>query len=551
MSIDQLKFIELGLNENLLNAIKKMGYKEPTLIQAKTIPQVLTGKDLLGQAQTGTGKTAAFALPLIQRIINNNDKNKEKSPQVLVLTPTRELAMQVADNFKQFSVNTKYIDTIAIYGGQEYYAQIKALKNGIKIVVGTIGRIIDHINKGNLKLTNLKALVLDEADEMLCMGFLEDVKFILNKITDNCQRLLFSSTIPNEVMKLVNKYLREPHKIQIQKTNLTAKTIYQRFLVVKGLSKLDALDRILETENTKGVIVFVKTKIMTIKISDQLKSRGYLVMAINGNMQQNQREEIIDKIKSLKINILVATDIVARGLDIDHITHVINYDLPQNNEAYIHRIGRTGRAGRKGNAISLIYLKEMRQLKFLEKMINNHLDEMKLPSALEITEKRVQDFKNTILEIINMNNKKLDPFKTVIQEIKDKNDINTEELLAALTLLAQKHKPIFIKDVKKTYNHDYDKNHKQKYVLLKRNKEYKNLLMQNYRVEVGKQDNIKISNIFGAISNETDINSKHIGYIKIFDTFSTVNLPKNLPDNTIEHLKKVWVGGKQLKIKEN
>ncbi|MDA0910208.1 MAG: DEAD/DEAH box helicase [Proteobacteria bacterium] len=579
----ELSFHNLGLNEQLLSAIEAMGYQTPTPIQANTIPFVLQGRDVLGQAQTGTGKTAAFALPLL----NNMDlSGKERMPQVLVLTPTRELAIQVAEAFETFSKNIAKLEVASIYGGQEYGRQIQALRRGVQVVVGTAGRVMDHMRKGTLKLDTLKALVLDEADEMLRMGFIDDVKWVLSHTPEACQRLLFSATMPRDVLDIVNEYLREPCKVQIKTKAATAKTIHQRFLVVKGLSKLDALDRVLELEDTDGVMVFVKTKTSTIEVADGLKARGHLAAAINGDMQQNQREYIIDQLKASKINILVATDVVARGLDVERISHVINYDLPQDNEAYVHRIGRTGRAGREGDAISLIYTRDLRQVRMLERVIRHTLEEMQLPSAKEITEKRVARFKHETAEIIR--HKDLSKFKELMEGFATEYGAEVEDIVAALAFLAQGDKKLFVKEIQVQESRrsersdrfdrserggrgdrDGRRNDRDSRFSQRRDergghadrdergsrdrgsRRSPDMDMTTYRIEVGRSDGVEPRNIVGAIANEAGINSRNIGHIKLFDQFSTVDLPSDTPKNVIEHLKKVWVAGKKLEIKED
>ncbi len=564
----ELSFHNLGLNEKIMSAIEAMGYQTPTPIQANTIPFVLQGRDVLGQAQTGTGKTAAFALPLL----NNMDlSGKERMPQVLVLTPTRELAIQVAEAFESFSKNIAKLEVASIYGGQEYGRQIQALRRGVQVVVGTAGRVMDHMRKGTLKLDALKALVLDEADEMLRMGFIDDVKWVLSHTPEACQRLLFSATMPRDVLNIVNEYLREPCKVQIKTKAATAKTIKQRFLVVKGLSKLDALDRVLEVEDTDGVMVFVKTKTSTIEVADGLKARGHLAAAINGDMQQNQREYIIDQLKASKINILVATDVVARGLDVERISHVINYDLPQDNEAYVHRIGRTGRAGREGDAVSLIYTRDLRQLRMLERVIRHTMEEMQLPSAKEITEKRVARFKHETAEIIR--HKDLSKFKELMQEFATEYGAEADDMVAALAFLAQGDKKLFVKEIqvqesRRSDRFDRSERGGRDGRRSDRNDRFSNrrddrggrdrgarrspdMNMTTYRIEVGRSDGVEPRNIVGAIANEAGINSRNIGHIKLFDQFSTVDLPSDTPKNVIEHLKKVWVAGKKLEIKED
>ncbi|WP_119343725.1 DEAD/DEAH box helicase [Facilibium subflavum] len=550
---DQLSFSDLGLNDHILAAVNALGYQTPTPIQANTIPYVLQGRDVLGQAQTGTGKTAAFALPLL----NNMDlDSKEKLPQVLVLTPTRELAIQVSESFEGFAKNIAKINVVSIYGGQEYGRQIQALRRGVQVVVGTAGRIMDHMRKGTLKLDALKAIVLDEADEMLRMGFIDDVKWVLSHTSESCQRLLFSATMPRDVVNIVNDYLREPCKVQIKTKTATAATIHQRYLVVKGLSKTEALDRILEVEDSDGVMVFVKTKAATIEVADGLKAKGHKAAAINGDMQQNQREYIIEQLKSGKIDILVATDVVARGLDVERISHVVNYDLPQDNEAYVHRIGRTGRAGRSGDAISLIYTRDLRQIRILERVIRHTMEEMQLPSAAEITQKRVQRFKHEVAERIR--HQDLTKFKALMQDFQTEYGDEVEDILGALAMMAQGEKSLFVKEIKITEPRAQRRartsgkeSGRQGQSPRRRGHSGAQMPMTTYRVEVGKSDGIETRNLVGAIANEINLDSRQIGQIKLFDKFSTVDLPQDISKEAIAHLKKVWVGGKKLMIKED
>ena len=401
MRKQELTFDQLGLKKEVLEQIKELGYENPTQIQEDSIPHVLERRDFLGQAQTGTGKTAAFALPILSNL--KDAKCKKYSPDVLVLAPTRELAIQVAESFKGFAKKLSNIKVTAIYGGQDYKGQIRDLQLGVNIVVGTTGRVMDHMKNGKLFLENLKCLVLDEADEMLRMGFIDDVKTILSETPDSCQRLLFSATMPRDIQHIVNSYLRDPVKVQIKSTTNTAATIRQRYILVRGLKKMDVLDRILSVEKTDGVIIFVKTKADTVTVASSLKELGYNSASMSGDMSQQQRELILNYLKSGKVKILIATDVVARGLDVDCISHVINYELPTDHEAYVHRIGRTGRAGREGDAISLVLSRELRQLNSIERTIKVNIEEMEIPTGDAITTKRVNDFKRKILEVIGRN----------------------------------------------------------------------------------------------------------------------------------------------------
>ena len=561
-------FKSLGLNDSIVNAITSLGYENPTPIQQHSIPFVLSGRDVLGQAQTGTGKTAAFALPLI----NNMDLEDRSSAQVLVLTPTRELAIQVAKSFEEFSKNIAKLDVISIYGGQEYGSQIRALKSGVQIVVGTAGRVMDHIRKGTLILDNLKTLVLDEADEMLRMGFIDDVKWILSHTPDTCQRLLFSATIPNDIKEIIQEYLRNPCKVKIEAKTRTASTIAQKFMVIKGFKKLEALDRILETEETDGVMVFVKTKTSTIETADALKALGYKVVAINGDMQQSQREYIIDQFKTGRSNILVATDVVARGIDLDRISHVINYDLPNDTDSYVHRIGRTGRAGRDGTSISLVTLREMRFLRVLERVTRSVLEEIFLPSAKDLAQKRIENFKTRILNA-SEKNKSLDKYKEIILQIKEETELESDNLLAILTLLSQSGKTLFPREIqvkqekrdsrKRNSDRRFDRNDRNGDRRNNRRDDRRNdnkdrsfkrisrdIELSTYRIEVGKKNDVAPRNIVGAIANEGGINSKYICNISIQNEHTFLDLPANLQPKVLNHLKKVWVAGKKIDIKK-
>lgn len=549
-------FQSLGLNENIVSTVEALGYKTPTPIQQYAIPYVLSGRDVLGQAQTGTGKTAAFALPLI----NNMDLNSNnRLPQVLVLAPTRELAIQVAEQFEAFSKTIPNFAVASIYGGQEYGSQIRALKSGVQVVVGTAGRVMDHIKKGTLKLDGLKALVLDEADEMLRMGFIDDVRWVLGHTPEDCQRLLFSATIPTDIADIIKEYLRNPCKIQVKAKTETANTITQKFIVIKGFKKIDALDRLLETEETDGVIIFVKTKTSTIEVADNLKALGYRVVAINGDMQQNQREYIIDQFKNGTSNILVATDVVARGIDLERISHVINYDMPNDTDSYVHRIGRTGRAGREGVSISLVTLKEMGFLRVLERVTRSKLEEIFMPTAKDLSAGRIAKFKDRILGAIEKNSS-LDKYKDVISEIKEETGIETEVLLAALTLIAQGNKTFFPREIQAKQerstrerkprdrgenNSRFESRQERK---PRRSRTPSDMDLTTYRIDVGRDNDVAPRNIVGAIANEGGIDSKYICNISIQKDHTLVDLPANLPPKVINHLKKIWVAGKKLNI---
>ncbi|WP_150468327.1 DEAD/DEAH box helicase [Francisella sp. SYW-9] len=561
-------FSQLGLSQDIVDTVIKLGYENPTPIQQYAIPYILSGRDVLGQAQTGTGKTAAFALPLI----NNMDfDSSDRAPQVLVLAPTRELAIQVAEQFEAFAKNIPNLDVTCIYGGQEYGSQIRALKRGVKVVVGTTGRVMDHIEKGTLQLDNLRALVLDEADEMLRMGFIDDVKFVLSHVSDECQRLLFSATIPTDIADIIQEYLRNPCKIQVKAKTKTANTVTQKFIVIKGFRKIDALDRLLEVEETDGVIIFVKTKTSTIEVADNLKTLGYKVAAINGDMQQSQREYIVDQFRSSKSDILVATDVVARGIDLERISHVINYDMPGDTDTYVHRIGRTGRAGREGISISLVPLKEMRFLRILERFTGSPMQEVFMPSAKDLADSRIENFKARITSAIDKN-KSLDKYKDIITGIRDELEIDSDELLAVLTLLAQGKKSFFPREIQARddkprrdrnprdgrkndrferrgdRNDRNDRGDRRFDRSERKPRRAPNIDLTTYKLEVGRDNDVQPRNIVGAIANEGNIDSKHICNISIQKDHTLVDLPSNLPPKVVNHLKRVWVAGKKLNI---
>lgn len=437
-------FEAMNLSKSVLKALDDVGYETPTSIQSLIIPHVLAGKDVVGQAQTGTGKTAAFALPLLSRI-----DLKKKNPQVLVITPTRELAIQVAESFKGYSVRMKDFHVLPIYGGQSYEIQLRQLKRGLHVVVGTPGRLMDHMKRGTLDLSELTCLVLDEADEMLRMGFIDDVKWILEQTPPNRQMALFSATMPPAIRAIARQYLRSPEEITIQVKTMTADTIRQRFWTVKGTDKLDALTRILEAEDFDAILVFVRTKIATVELAEKLEARGYATDALNGDIAQKSRERTIERLKNGKIDIVVATDVAARGLDVDRISHVINYDIPTEAEAYIHRIGRTGRAGRSGDAILFVSPREMWMLKVIEKTTRKKIEMMLLPTTRAITNKRIADFKQRITGALVSND--LSQFRELIDEYRQEHDIEILDIAAALAILVNGEKPLFLPESEKEF----------------------------------------------------------------------------------------------------
>ena len=433
-------FKQLALKDTLLKSLDEIGYENPSPIQSQTIPLLLEGKDLVGQAQTGTGKTAAFALPIL-----SNLDIKQKDPQVLVLAPTRELAIQVAEAFKKYAAHLKNFHVLPIYGGQDYRGQLRSLQRGVHVAVGTPGRVMDHMRRGTLKLNNLKTLVLDEADEMLRMGFIDDVEWILEQIPEERQIALFSATMPQQIRRIANNYLNDPIEITIKVKTTTAETIRQRFWPVNGMhNKLDALTRILEAESFDAMLIFVRTKTATTELADKLAARGYSTAALNGDIAQNTRERTIHQLKNGKIDLLVATDVAARGLDVERISHVINFDIPYDTEAYVHRIGRTGRAGREGDAILFVAPREKRLLHAIEKATKKKIDMMELPSTELINDKRIANFKQKISDTLA--NEDLGLFTQLIEQYQTEHNVPANDVAAALAVLLQGDNSITFKE---------------------------------------------------------------------------------------------------------
>ncbi len=543
----EIKFADLGLSAPILKTLTEIGYETPSPIQAQAIPVLLKGGDILGMAQTGTGKTAAFALPILSNI-----DLKQKSPQVLVLAPTRELAIQVAEAFQTFSRGIKGLHVLPIYGGSEYGTQIRALKRGVHVVVGTPGRVMDHIKKGTLKLDELSAMVLDEADEMLRMGFIDDVEWILKHTPDSRQIALFSATMPKEVHRIANTYLKDPTEVIIKQKSSTASTIDQKYWLVSGLHKLDALTRILEAEEFDGIIIFVRTKTATVELAEKLEARGYAAAALNGDIAQNQRERIVDQLKSGKLDILIATDVVARGLDVERISHVINYDIPYDNESYVHRIGRTGRAGRSGTAILFVAPRERRLLRSIEASTKKKIPQMELPTAQEINDSRIVRFKDKIVDAAQSND--LDFYQKMVESIESEQNIPAIEIAAGLAKLLQGDVPFFLdeKPIKKAEFSDRggDRNRREKSDRSPRGRRQTppNEGMERFRIEVGRQHGVKPGNIIGCIANEAGLDGEFIQKLNIEDDYSLVDLPSQMPKDIFNELKKAWVCGQQLKI---
>ncbi|MGK5054751.1 DEAD/DEAH box helicase [Janthinobacterium sp. RB2P8] len=563
-------FSDLNLSEPLIRALKDVGYETPSPIQAATIPLLLANRDVLGQAQTGTGKTAAFALPILSRI-----DLKQSSPQALVLAPTRELAIQVAEAFQVYAAHIPGFHVLPIYGGQSYGPQLSALRRGVHVIVGTPGRVIDHLDKGSLDLSKLKTLVLDEADEMLRMGFIDDVERILKETPDGHQTALFSATMPSVIKRIATTYLVNPAEVTVAAKTGTADNIRQRYWLVSGMHKLDALTRILEAEVFDGMIIFARTKLGTEELAGKLQARGFSAAAINGDIQQAQRERTIQQLKDGKIDILVATDVAARGLDVERISHVVNYDVPHDPESYTHRIGRTGRAGRSGEAILFITPREKNLLKAIERSTRQPIGMLELPTIQAVNDVRIAKFKEQISETLALG--ELEQFQSLIEDFEREQNIPAIEIAAALAKMARGNVPLLLDKNKAreqaTWQDDrpvrqdrFERNDRpERGERFERNERSErgerpafpkkerisrpaDAGMQTFRIEVGHQHGVKPGNIVGAIANEAGIDSKNIGRIEIYDDYSVLDLPDSMPKELLDQLKSVWVAGQQLRI---
>ena len=595
-------FAELDLPATLQKSLADVGYETPSPIQARIIPVMLEGVDVVGQAQTGTGKTAAFALPILARL-----DLTQKLPQVLVLAPTRELAIQVAEAFQKYARHLPGFHVLPVYGGTDYSGQFRQLQRGVHVVVGTPGRVMDHMRRKSLDLSKLQTLVLDEADEMLRMGFIDDVQWILDQTPKDRQIALFSATMPDAIRRIAKQHLTDPREISIKVKTTSNQLIRQRVWMMVGAKKLDALTRILEVEDFDGMIIFVRTRILTTELADKLAARGYSVAALNGDIPQNQREKTVENLKNGQLDIVVATDVAARGLDVTRISHVINYDIPSDVEAYVHRIGRTGRAGRKGDAILFAANRERRLLGAIEKATGSAIEKMELPTAAEVTNKRVGKFKQRITETLASAD--LDIFRKLVDEYQHEYAVPVIEIAAALGVLAQGKKPLQAKSApaRQKSSRDGATEHQKperksvrkpereaarkperkpdrkleregapqpgrkperetardsapKREQPERTSERKperkpsrdtatsEVGMESFRIEVGSEHGVKPGNIVGAIANEAEIESEYIGRVEIFDKHSTVDLPEGMPKEIFKHLKAVWVCGQRLQI---
>jgi ATP-dependent RNA helicase DeaD len=583
--ISPLEFNSLGLSTSILQALNAVGYETPSPIQAQTIPLLLEGRDVIGQAQTGTGKTAAFALPILSRL-----EKGDTGVRALVLTPTRELAIQVSEAFQRYASLLKGFHVVPLYGGGDYRTQLQGLRRGAQVVVGTPGRVMDHLRRKSLSLEGLTTLVLDEADEMLRMGFIDDVEWILEQTPAEKQVALFSATMPAPIRKIAQQHLQNPAEVSIANKTVSAETIRQRYWAVRGINKLDALTRILEAEPFNAMIIFVRTKTATQELADKLSARGFAAAALNGDMSQQLREKTVEKLKQSRLDILVATDVAARGLDVERITHVINYDIPYDVETYIHRIGRTGRAGKNGDAILFIAPREQRLLHAIEKATRKKIDVLELPTTEYINDQRVARFMQKISDTLAAG--ELQEFQTLVDRFEVEHNVPSREIAAALAAMLQGDQSLFLTSPKnlapsrrKENKPRGDRGEKSER-FERGDKREKNWSKERqagsdkcdksvstekgprarpldrptspegevpsgqdrYRIEVGYVHGAKPNNIVGAIANEAGLDSKFIGRIQIFDDYSVVDLPQGMPSDIYHHLKSVWCGDRQLKL---
>jgi ATP-dependent RNA helicase DeaD len=551
-------FSALGISEATLKAVKDLGFESPTPIQEQAIPVMLKGKDMFGKAQTGTGKTAAFALPILS-LLNEG----ESGVRCLVLEPTRELALQVAEAFQSFA---KYIDgfhVAPVYGGASYEPQIRALRRGAQVVVGTPGRLMDLIERDKLDLSGVRFIVIDEADEMLRMGFIDDVDWILSNAPKERQTALFSATMPPAIARIAREHLKDPEDIEIRSKTATAVTVHQRYWVASGAHKIDAITRILEVEPYDAVLVFVRTKTDAEDVANRLMARGFSCAALHGDIPQRQREKIIERLKNGSLDIITATDVAARGLDVDRITHVFNYDIPYDAESYIHRIGRTGRAGRQGEAILFVSPRERRALRMIEKITNQKIEPMAMPTAADVNKARLENFRNQVLETIA--NGGLEKYEEVVSDLLSDDSLEPETLAAALAKMCQRDGDLFLDesqpepemrtlDDRPSRESRGDRGGRRfrsgPSAEPQPLRDFPDMKMQRFRVAVGRRDGAKPGQIVGAIANEGNIESRYIGEISIFDTFSTVDLPEGMPEETRKILADARVCGRPMDLRE-
>ncbi|MFC7358684.1 DEAD/DEAH box helicase [Nocardioides astragali] len=537
-------FADLGLSPEVLKALADVGYETPSQIQAQTIPPLLEGRHVVGLAQTGTGKTAAFALPILSQL-----DFSQKTPQALVLAPTRELALQVSEAFEKYAAHMKGVRVLPIYGGQGYGVQLSALRRGVHVVVGTPGRIMDHLEKGTLDLSELRFLVLDEADEMLKMGFAEDVETILADTPADKHVALFSATMPAQIRRISKKYLENPVEITVKNKTSTVSSITQRYLIVSYPQKVDALTRILEVENFEGMIVFVRTKNETEMLAEKLRARGYSAMAINGDVAQVQRERTINQLKAGKLDILVATDVAARGLDVERISHVVNYDIPTDTESYVHRIGRTGRAGRTGDSIAFVTPRERHLLRAIEKATRQPLTQMQLPTVDDVNATRLSRFDDQITQALAQP-ERIDFFRDVVSHYVSEHDVAEVDVAAALAAVMHGEQPLLLdpEPEQRTRSFEERSSHAGKADRGPARESRSGAPMATYRISVGKRHKVEPRQIVGALANEGGLSRGDFGYIAIKPEFSLVELPAALPPGTLDRLAGTRISGKLIEL---
>ena len=539
-------FADLGLKAPILEALTDLGYEKPSPIQAECIPHLLDGRDVLGMAQTGSGKTAAFSLPLL-----NNIDPELRAPQILVLAPTRELAVQVAEAMTEFSKHMRGVNVVALYGGQRYDVQLRALRQGPQIVVGTPGRLLDHLKRGTLDLSKLSGLVLDEADEMLRMGFIEDVETIMAQIPEGHQTALFSATMPEAIRRITRRFMKEPQEVRIQSSVTTRPDISQSYWTAYGMRKNEALVRFLEAEDFDAAIIFVRTKNATLEVAEALERNGYNSAALNGDMNQALREQTLERLKDGRLDILIATDVAARGLDVERISLVVNYDIPMDSESYVHRIGRTGRAGRAGRALLFVENRERRLLRNIERTMKLTIPEVELPNAELLSKRRLEKFAAKVQQQLESSD--LDQYRALLAKIQptaEGEELDVETLAAALLKMAQGERSLIVppdapmrprrefRDRDDRFDRRGDRNDRgPRGDREDRPKRERRDVgdMELYRIEVGRDDGVEVRHIVGAIANEGDISSRYIGNIKLFASHSTIELPKGMPGEVLQH----------------
>ncbi|RLM21719.1 DEAD/DEAH family ATP-dependent RNA helicase [Brenneria alni] len=552
----ETSFADLGLSAPIINALTDLGYEKPSPIQAECIPHLLSGRDVLGMAQTGSGKTAAFALPLL-----NNLKPELKAPQMLVLAPTRELAVQVAEACNDFAKHMHGVNVVALYGGQRYDVQLRALRGGAQIVVGTPGRLLDHLKRGTLNLSNLSGLVLDEADEMLRMGFIDDVENIMAQIPAEHQTALFSATMPEAIRRITRRFMKDPQEVRIQSSITTRPDISQSYWTVQGMRKNEALVRFLEVEDFDAAIIFVRTKNATLEVAEALERSGYNSAALNGDMNQALREQTLERLKDGRLDILIATDVAARGLDVERISLVVNYDIPMDSESYVHRIGRTGRAGRAGRALLFVENRERRLLRNIERIMKLTIPEVELPNAELLGQRRLAKFAAKVQQQLESSD--LDMYRALLAKLQPQEELDIETLASALLKMAQGERPLILppdpvfdrRPRREFRDRDDARGDRRREPRESRDgdrpprRERRDAGdMELYRIEVGRDDGVEVRHIVGAIANEGDISSRYIGNIKLFASHSTIELPKGMPGDLLSHFTRTRILNKPMNM---